>query len=256
MSNLILKQLSGFFILCIVIVTANAQANQQSGKSPSKDKEASSKVSNTTATEQNSNSSESKSESDNSNRVFKQSEVTQKVRVLSKPEAAYTEEARKDDVTGVVRLRAILAASGHVKNISVVNALPYGLTEKAIEAARHLKFTPAMKDDHPVSVYVTLEYEFDLIYNETEVTRKALVTFQPPPQYTETARQHHVSGTVVLAVILKKSGEVNVVEVLKELPDGLTEQAIAAARQIKFEPALRKEIAVSQYAKIAYDFKP
>ncbi|HEV7746751.1 MAG TPA: energy transducer TonB [Pyrinomonadaceae bacterium] len=96
------------------------------------------------------------------NRTFSPKEVTQKARVISKPEPQYTEEARKNQVTGTVILRAIFSSSGQVTNISARAGLPYGLTERAIAAARQIKFTPATKDGHPVSMYIQLEYNFNL----------------------------------------------------------------------------------------------
>jgi hypothetical protein len=48
-----------------------------------------------------------------------------------------------------------------VENIRVVSGLPYGLTEQAIASARKIKFTPAMKDGKPVSMWMQLEYNFD-----------------------------------------------------------------------------------------------
>jgi TonB family protein len=95
-------------------------------------------------------------------RPFKQSEVTRKALITFKPEPGFTEEARKNNVTGLVRLRAILSASGEVTNISVVKGLPDGLTEKAIAAARQIRFTPAEKDGRAVSQYVVLEYNFNI----------------------------------------------------------------------------------------------
>jgi outer membrane biosynthesis protein TonB len=44
----------------------------------------------------------------------------------------------------------------------VVQGLPYGLTEQAIAAARKLKFVPAMKDGKNVSMWIQLEYNFNL----------------------------------------------------------------------------------------------
>jgi hypothetical protein len=44
----------------------------------------------------------------------------------------------------------------------MVRGLPYGLTEKTMEAARHIKFAPAMKDGRPVSLYIQIEYNFNL----------------------------------------------------------------------------------------------
>lgn len=96
------------------------------------------------------------------NRTFNGREVTQKARVLSKPEPQYTESARKYSVQGTVILRAIFSSSGEVSRITVVQRLPHGLTERAIAAARGIKFIPAQKDGHAVSMYIQLEYNFNL----------------------------------------------------------------------------------------------
>jgi TonB family protein len=94
-------------------------------------------------------------------RPFKPAEVTKKAIITSMPEPGFTEEARNNNIYGTVRLRAVLNASGAVTNITVVKGLPDGLTEKAIMAARKIKFTPAQKDGRAVSQYVTLEYTFN-----------------------------------------------------------------------------------------------
>jgi TonB family protein len=96
------------------------------------------------------------------NKTFSQREVTRKANITSKPEPLYTEEARKNQVTGTVRLRLILGASGSVSGITPLSRLPDGLTEKAIEAARRISFTPAEKDGRKVSQYVTIEYNFNI----------------------------------------------------------------------------------------------
>src|SRR5215207_9463605 len=95
-------------------------------------------------------------------RPFRQNEVQRKALITFKPEPGFTEEARKNNVTGVVRLRAVLHASGSIQCISVVKGLPDGLTEKAIAAARQIRFTPAEKDGRHVSQYVVLEYNFNI----------------------------------------------------------------------------------------------
>ena len=96
------------------------------------------------------------------NRNFKINEVTVRAVIISKPEPGFTEEARRESVTGIVRLRAVLSASGDVTSISVVKGLPAGLTERAINAAKQIRFRPAQKDGHTVSQYVTLEYNFNI----------------------------------------------------------------------------------------------
>jgi TonB family protein len=89
-------------------------------------------------------------------------EVTTKVRVLSKPEPGYTNAARSNQVTGIVILRAVFAGDGKVKYLMVVNGLPNGLTEAAMAAARRIKFVPATLEGRPVSMYMQLEYNFNL----------------------------------------------------------------------------------------------
>ena len=94
--------------------------------------------------------------------VLKVREVTTKARVLSKPEPQYPEEARKHQVTGTVVLRAVFAADGKVKAIFPVRSLPRGLTLNAIRAAQQIRFIPATKDGQPVSMFIQVEYNFNL----------------------------------------------------------------------------------------------
>jgi TonB family protein len=95
-------------------------------------------------------------------RPFASRDVDQKARIISRPEPQYTEEARQNMASGTVVLRAVFSTSGEVTNIRVMSAVPYGLTEKAVEAARQIKFTPAIKDGRAVSQYIQIEYNFSL----------------------------------------------------------------------------------------------
>jgi TonB family protein len=95
-------------------------------------------------------------------KIFSGKEVDSKARILGKPEPTYTEEARKNQITGTVVLRVVLSSSGQVTNIEAVTGLPNGLTERAIAAARGLRFVPATKDGHSVSTRMELQYNFNL----------------------------------------------------------------------------------------------
>jgi TonB family protein len=94
--------------------------------------------------------------------IFTGKDVTTKARLISKPEPQYTEDARKNQITGTVVLKVVFASNGSVQNIRTVSGLPYGLTERAIAAARQIKFVPATKDGHQVSMWMQLEYNFNL----------------------------------------------------------------------------------------------
>ena len=95
-------------------------------------------------------------------RIFTGKEVTSKARLISKPEPQYTEDARKNQITGTVVLKVVFSSGGQVTNIRTVSGLPYGLTERAIAAARQIKFVPATKDGRQVSMWMQLEYNFNL----------------------------------------------------------------------------------------------
>jgi len=94
--------------------------------------------------------------------VLTYKDVTRKAVINHKPEPSYTYDARRNEVTGTVRLRLVLAADGTVRDITPLTTLPDGLTEMAVAAAREIEFTPAWKDGHAVSQYVTVEYNFNI----------------------------------------------------------------------------------------------
>ena len=98
---------------------------------------------------------------DNAN-AFTVKEVDRKPFVAFRPEPNYTEEARQNALTGSVILKAVLTAEGAVTNIKVAASLPYGLEQNAIDAAKRLRFIPAMKDGKFVSTWMQLEYNFNL----------------------------------------------------------------------------------------------
>ena len=187
-------------------------------------------------------------------RPFTHREVTKKIVITYKPEPGYTDEALKNGVEGVVRLRAVLNVSGEVTDISVVKGLPDGLTEKAIAAAKKIRFNPAEKDGRKVSQYVVLEYNFYAPVEEKELDERAVILEKPEPEYPEAARRDQVTGTVVLKVTLTSLGVVVIESVEERLPYGLTEKAMEAARRIKFRPATRKGRPVSQTVTVEYKF--
>ena len=82
--------------------------------------------------------------------------------VLMRPEPNYTDDARKNSVAGPVILKAIFSSNGNVVNIRAASSLPNGLTEQAMEAAKKIKFIPALKGGKFVSTTMQLEYHFNL----------------------------------------------------------------------------------------------
>ncbi|MDQ3321359.1 MAG: energy transducer TonB [Acidobacteriota bacterium] len=88
--------------------------------------------------------------------------VTEPFKIVSKPRPGYTDAARQNQVTGVVRVRVQFLASGQVGSVSAVSGLPYGLTEQAIAAAKSIKFEPQKKNGVPVGTTKVIEYSFTI----------------------------------------------------------------------------------------------
>jgi TonB family protein len=95
-------------------------------------------------------------------RIYKPSDTTRKVVIVTSPQPQYTEEARKNQIAGTVVLRGVFASSGKLTNIRILSGLEHGLTKKAMEAASKIKFIPATKDGQYVSQYIQIEYNFNL----------------------------------------------------------------------------------------------
>jgi TonB family protein len=63
---------------------------------------------------------------------------------------------------------------------------------------------------------------------------------KPKPDYTSEARELKIDGEVRLEVLFTAGGQVHVIKVVQGLGHGLDEQAVRAAEQIKFKPALHE----------------
>ena len=82
--------------------------------------------------------------------------------ILDKPKPVYTAEARAQKIEGAVLLDVIFAATGEVRVLGVVRGLGHGLDENAVDAARHIRFTPAMQSGTPVDQHVVLHVVFQI----------------------------------------------------------------------------------------------
>lgn len=88
--------------------------------------------------------------------------VVQPFKIISKPRANYTDAARQNQVTGVVRVRVTFLPSGAIGSVTPLNSLPYGLTEQAISAAKQIRFEPQKSNGSPVAVTKVIEYSFSI----------------------------------------------------------------------------------------------
>ena len=100
-------------------------------------------------------------------------------------------------------------------------------------------------------VYITCRGHFILLYSflsnflvfpqeierAEEVYKPLRILAKPRAKYTSVASDNGFCGKVRLRVVFQANNEIGEVFVISGLPFGLTEQAIMAAKEIKFEPA-------------------
>lgn len=73
------------------------------------------------------------------------------------------DEKLPSKLIGKAILRVEFRADGTIGDIKVVSSLNGGLDENAVEAARKIKFRPAMKGDQPVTFWSKVEFSFNLL---------------------------------------------------------------------------------------------
>jgi len=87
-----------------------------------------------------------------------------------------------------------------------------------------------------------------------DADRKAVILTKPEPSYTDAARQQGTKGAVVLKAVFAATGGITGIQVVSGLPNGLTEKAIAAVKQIRFVPAMKNGQMVSVQLQLEYNF--
>ncbi len=74
----------------------------------------------------------------------------------------YTEEGRRRHLEGDVVLEIVVKSDGSVSNVKLVQGLGAGLDQRAMDAVRQWRFSPAKRYGTPVDVIVEVAMEFKL----------------------------------------------------------------------------------------------
>ncbi len=94
----------------------------------------------------------------------------------------------------------------------------------------------------------------DQLFTGPQVDNKVRLVQKPEPTYTEPARENQVTGTVIIKAVFSCNGSLTNIQTVEGLPNGLTEQAIAAARKIKFVPGIKGGKYASMWMQLVYNF--
>jgi TonB family protein len=93
------------------------------------------------------------------------------------------------------------------------------------------------------------------VFGSGEVQTSARILEIPFAEYTDEARAARTHGDVRLRVVLASDGTVKNIFPTMSLGHGLTESAMKAARQIRFEPAVRNGQPASEFMTFVYEFE-
>lgn len=91
---------------------------------------------------------------------MQKAEGDRKARVIYRVEPEYTPDAREKKIEGTVVLTLTIDHEGLPQNIQIKKSLYPSLDQSAIEAARKMRFEPAIKNGQPVSMFISVEFNF------------------------------------------------------------------------------------------------
>jgi TonB family protein len=81
-----------------------------------------------------------------------------------------------------------------------------------------------------------------------------IILYSERARYSEEARVYKIEGTVALYVTFNANGRIREVRTIAGLPYALTENAIAAALKIRFQPAVKNGEPVSVRRLLTFSF--
>jgi TonB family protein len=192
------------------------------------------------------------------------------------------------------RLSLDISSDGLPQEVNFLDSSTPMVNDTATSVVRDDRFTPAVKDGAPMSQHGILLIEMDACVDKIKLADGSTAdqfwlkaapkqTFYPspnvfvgPPQayrigkrisapvavvtpqarYTSLAKKNHVQGEVFVTLIVDANGMPQNPRVVKPLPAGLTEEALAVVEKYRFKPALQDgKTPVPVMITIAVNFK-
>jgi TonB family protein len=203
-------------------------------------------------------------------------------KIIYEPSPDYTEQARKDNVQGVVLVGLVVDEHGMPQHVHLLRGLGDGLDEKAVETAKKYVFKPGTENGNPAAVYVNVEVKFQLAVIKFQIpaspahtqvqsptaseavdgvrqigggVKGPVAIYEQEATYTQAGRKAKVQGVVTVSLVVDEHGQPQNVHIVRGMgigPDGKPDP--------KFKKAARKAAdGMNQSAVDAvkqYKFKP
>ena len=85
----------------------------------------------------------------------------QQAKLIAQPKPVYPPEAKQARVQGVVKLQAVIAADGHIKDLTVISGDPL-LVPSAMDAVRQWVYQTTLLNGDPVEVTTQIDVNYTL----------------------------------------------------------------------------------------------
>ena len=111
----------------------------------------------------------------------------------------------------------------------------------AVNKAKQIQFDIAQKEGKPVKINKHIEYKLKFTGDEAEIiseTQSMIILDKPKAKYPKDNGNICVQGTVILQIVFLSTGQIGEIKAVRTLPYGLTEEAIKAAKNMKFIPLI------------------
>lgn len=154
----------------------------------------------------------------------------------------------------VCTLSVVVGADGIPMSVEVVNGQASPLDDAAIAAVRQSQFEPGTLKGKPVPVRIFVWVPFvggehPAIPEAGALNSVKNMTIPKPvnnveAEFSDEARRHGASGTVLIALVVTEEGLPANVRVVAPFGMGLDEQALKAVHQYRFKPATLEGVPV------------
>jgi TonB family protein len=88
-------------------------------------------------------------------------QVFESPKIVRAAQLELTDEVRRNHASGTILLAFIVDTRGNPQNVHVLQGVGMGMDENAVEAVKHYKFEPFLKDGQPIAQQATLQLKFD-----------------------------------------------------------------------------------------------
>jgi TonB family protein len=199
--------------------------------------------------------------------------------IINKTQPRYPQSAKDAHISGAVVLHAIIDETGKVQQLAIVSSPDKSLSQSAIEAVQQWTYRPYLLNGNPTSVDTTITVNYSFASGSTNAPPgpvfpsgqselkpvkgeaykvHALYKVRPDSWQDEldrqTVRDAHISGSVVMHVLIDETGKVAQISVLSSPDKSLNEPSMNSVRKWAYEPYVvnGKPIAVESTVTVNY----